>query len=420
MKILKAGALYYAIFVSFFIALISGFMILQQWYQRYYILYVNQGERLERNLHSACLIAIQNPGTFTTSGETKIDLFQDSTDLVTIGKKWWGGYQVLDIKASWRIVEKSKKFMVGTEILAKDVVTLYLADDGKYLSIAGKTGIKGNCYIPKLGIRKAYIEGAGYNGNKLIDGTIKESGETLPDPNSEFIKQNLFSEQLKISSTDSLIDWETLTRERSIEISFYNKTLRINSKNWLTLENIDLKGNIKIFSASGITIKNSASLQDIIIYAPKIVFNDDFKGALQCFVSDTLQIGSDCIFKFPTVLALTKTNIEKPFLEIGKGSLILGDIIAIGNADKENVSLECILQDDSVIHGTVYCNGRVNMKGSIRGQLFCKGFILKTYSSIYENHLMNAKLDGTSLSQYYAGSMHLSGEKLQKTIKCLD
>lgn len=419
-RIFRAGALYYAIFISFFIALISGFMILQQWYQQYYILYVTQGERLERNLQSAGLISIQNPKLFPVNEEKTIDLFEDSLDMVTVAKRWWGGYQLIESSANWRVINKSKKVLVGIETLPKDVITLYLADDGKYLSIAGKTGIKGNCFIPKLGIRKAYIEGTGYAGSKLIDGIVKNSEETLPEPDQDFISQNKLSEQQKINQTDSIISFEELVKKGAVENSFYNKTLRLNTNAWLTLENTTLKGNIKIFSTTGITVKKTAYLQDIVLYAPKVEFEEEFQGTLQCFATDTLLIGPDCIFKFPTLLALNETTIEKPIVDVGKGTVILGDIVVVAKSES-NISLpECTLQEKALVNGSVYCAGKVNLKGSIRGQLFCKGFILRTYSSIYENHLLNAELDGRSLSQYYAGAMFLTSGKLQKTIKCLD
>ncbi len=420
MKTFKAGALYYAIFIAFFIALISGLMMLQHWYQRYYILYVTQGERLDRNLQSASLIVIQNPQSFPVNEVKMLDIFDDSLDIVSVTKKWWGGYQVVETEANWRVINKSKKILVGTEILSRDVITLYLADEGKYLSIAGKTEIKGNCFIPKLGIRKAYIEGTGYAGSKLIEGTIKNSGENLPEPDQEFVNQNRLAAQQKINPTDSIIEWGELIKNSKVENSFYNKTLRVNTNGWITLENLQLSGNIKLISTAGITVKNTAALQDVILFAPKIEFEENFQGSLQCFATDTILIGTDCIFKFPTLIAMNETTIKNPIVEIRKGSVILGDIIVIAKSESNDSSPECIFQENSLVNGSVYCAGKVNLKGSIRGQLFCNGFILKTYSSIYENHLMNAKMDGTMLSQYYAGSMFITSDKLQKTIKCLE
>lgn len=417
-KKFKAGALYYAIFISFFIALISGFMLLQHWYQKYYVLYVQQGERLERDLHSALLFVMENPDKFSVNQKTSLDLFEDSLNIVDITKKWWGGYQLIHAENSWRVIHKSKIFLVGTETLPKDAVALYLSDDGKYLSIAGATEIKGNCFLPKLGIRKAYIEGTGYVGDKLVQGITKESKETLPAYNVDFVENNKMANQGEITVNDSLADLQLLLQSRSLTNSFHNKTLKFNTSSWLTLENQKLSGNIKIFSQVGITVKKTAVIKDVILYAPKVEFEEDFSGSLQCFVTDTLLVGEDCIFRFPTLLALNETSIEKPLIEIGETATVLGDVVLMAISDKENVMPECRINEDVIINGTVYCAGKVNHKGTIKGQLFCKGFVLRTHSSVYENHLLNADLNSTLLSPYYSGSLYDSGNQSQKMIQC--
>jgi cytoskeletal protein CcmA (bactofilin family) len=420
MKRIKAGALYYAIFISFFIALITGFMVLQQWYQKYYLMYVSQGERLERNIQSAFLVSIQHPELFTKNPTTEIDLFNDSLDMVRMRKSWWGGYQLLHADATWRVVRKTGIAMIGIEVLSNDAITLYLADEGKYLSLAGNTKISGTCYLPKLGLRKAYIEGSGYYGDKLVDGTIKDSKTSLPQTDTAFINQNRLSLQSLINDADSLMELVYFLKQTSIHNSFYNKTIKVATSSWLTIADQELTGNIKIMSTQGITIKSSSSIRDVIFYAPKIEIEKNFTGNLQCFVTDTLLIGEGCILKYPSLLALNETQIKKPNIDIRGNTIILGDITLIAKTDSTNVLPECSISENVVINGSLYCAGKVNLRGTIKGQLFCKGFLLKTPSSIYENHLLNATLNSGDISPYYSGSLFLTGDKLNKMIKCLE
>ncbi|NJK96559.1 MAG: hypothetical protein HC905_18030 [Bacteroidales bacterium] len=121
---------------------------------------------MEKNLNSALNITLQMPEILQVDTAQYLDLYQDSTDMVAISKKRWGGYLIIKTMARWRVIEKSKHTLCGAEILPKDAVALYLADEGKYLSIAGNTMIKGNVYLPKLGVRKGYIEGKGFSGTK--------------------------------------------------------------------------------------------------------------------------------------------------------------------------------------------------------------------------------------------------------------
>lgn len=416
----KAGALYYAIFISFFIALISGFLILQHWYHQYYVLYVQQGERLERNINSALKVVLQEPEEYGYDSIQNLDLYNDSLDMVKITKKIWGGYQLVRVDADWRVVQKSKITLCGTEILPKDAITLYLAEDGKYLSLAGNTLIKGVCYLPKLGVSKAYIEGNGFSGDKLIDGTIKESKSALPVHDAMFVTNNKILQQNASPVSDSIIEAVNLNKSRILKNSFYNKTVRINTPSWLTLENQEILGNIKISSQKGISIKKTAILQDIIVYAPKIEVEEGFTGSLQVFVTDTIMVGKNCTFRYPSLIALNETTIENPLIEIGEGSKVLGDIVLLAISEKLNVLPLCRIGLNTAVNGSIYCQGKMEIKGTIKGQLFCKSFILRTRSSLYENHLLNNTINSEQLSPYYAGSLICTSDKLFKSIKCLD
>ena len=58
--------------------------------------------------------------------------------------------------------------------------------------------------------------------------------------------------------------------------------------------------------------------------------------------------------------------------------------------------------------------------GKIFGSLYCYKFILKTRSSIYENHLLNATVDFDNLSKYYVGTNLLKDVGMKKVIKMLE
>ena len=87
---------------------------------------------------------------------------------------------------------------------------MYLADQNKPLSLTGRTQITGNCYLPKAGVKRAYIEGKSFVGNKLINGTKYNSNKTLPPINKELINENLKNFFPKESINDSLMDYERM------------------------------------------------------------------------------------------------------------------------------------------------------------------------------------------------------------------
>jgi hypothetical protein len=55
------------------------------------------------------------------------------------------------------------------------------------------------------------------------------------------------------------------------------------------------------------------------------------------------------------------------------------------------------------VTGLVYTPGYMDFKGDVTGSLYCGGFILRTPSAVYENHLLNAVVNAVELPGYYVG-----------------
>lgn len=411
----KAGAMYYAIFLSFIISLLSGLLILGVWYHHFHTTSLIQEMRMHRNIHSALLIAMESPD-FISIGSTKsINLFDDSINNVNVTESLWGGYLLLRAKANWRHINYSRISLCGNDISMDDSIALYLSDNERYLSLSGSTLLKGNCYLPKLGIRRAYIEGLSYNREKLIYGLQKQSNSTLP-PLSETVMKYI-SNYLhnNILPGDSIANIDQLIRSDSISNSFFQKSLVFYSDHWITLSRKSISGNIKIISKKGITILNSVNTSDILLFAPKIEVEANFHANVQIFATDTIQIGERATFFFPSIIGLLENTCKKPLIKIGKNSTILGDVtLQSTSSERQGIS---IIDENTEIYGKVYCNGKVELKGKIYGSLFCEGFRLLTPTSLYENNLLNATIDFTKLPKYYSGSLIYSNSLHYKQIK---
>src|ERR1035437_5633749 len=102
---LKAGALYYAILVSFLVALLSGFLMINIRLHHFHTLNLLQNQKLERNINSALLLAKEMPASVNINQPVTLDLYNDETDEVTVTKKQWGGYLLLKAEASWRKIQ---------------------------------------------------------------------------------------------------------------------------------------------------------------------------------------------------------------------------------------------------------------------------------------------------------------------------
>ena len=416
---LKAGALYYAIFISFLVALLGGFFIMNVWMHHAHTLSIITEQRLVRNVHSALLLAQEVPDLVPNNGSRDIDLFDDGNDVVSISKTQWGGYCLLKALAQGKYRQKSAIALCGKDIFVNENIALYLADKEQYLSLSGNTIIKGDCYLPKLGLRRAYIEGYSFLGTNMTEGKVLNSKPQLPTLNASLITSNLEYLKGTVSSSDSLVDMNVLLKTDAIRHSFYKKTLVLYSNRWVTLANKVLQGNIRIISSKGVTISNTTQTNNIIVYAPKIEVEKGFAGNLQLFARDTILINDGVRLLFPSFIAIAESQNTKAFISIGKGCNILGDVVLTTTGNTKDAQAECSVNIGAAITGRVYCTGKLELKGAVHGTVYTQGFILRTPGSIYENHLLNAVINFKALPVFYSGSLINDPVERYKMVKWL-
>ena len=101
---------------------------------------------------------------------------------------------------------------------------------------------------------------------------------------------------------------------------------------------------------------------------------------------------------------------------LGKGSLVEGGILI------NSFGLTSFIKIDkgAKVSGQVYCPGFVELNGEVIGSLYCKTFYLKTARGRYYNHLLNTRIDYSSLSEYFSGIDLLKDIPQKLVIKWLD
>jgi len=104
-----------------------------------------------------------------------------------------------------------------------------------------------------------------------------------------------------------------------------------------------------------------------------------------------------------------------------KGAVVKGMIFTtqselVSDLAKTRVSIE----KGARVEGQIYVDGFADIQGELWGTVWCQKFLLKTASSVYENHLLDAVIDRTKLSEHYVGSAIITSGKKKKTIKWLE
>lgn len=316
--------------------------------------------------------------------KTTVCLFNEGIDSVMLSKKSWGAYQIIESKAVHQQQSFTKQVMVGSDSKS-ELPNLYLANQGRPLSVCGTTKIEGKAYLPESGIKRAYIGGTSYQGDKLIYGSKQNSEKQLPSINDELILQMNLVEGEKMEWDNELESFNCPFD--SIPVHFY-------SNQPIVVDHQKLTGQIIIESTDSVLVTVNSILKDVIIKSPKIIIESGFRGNLQCLASEKIEIQSDVILEYPSVLGLVESEQkdESATIIIDENAQVVGTVFLLSEAPNFRQPIQLSIQKNAILNGLVYCNGETELKGEINGSLYTQSFYLKTASSGYQNHLLDAKI----------------------------
>lgn len=416
---IKAGSLFYAIVISLIIAIVSSSLILFSYLTRIEFEKLEIGQQLQLNVDSGINLLL---ATSSSKDENKqIDLYGKGTDSVSLIRKHWGAYEILISHARFKDQEIIKIIQSGSISDSSDRYSIYLADEDKPLALCGKTRLKGTAYLPKAGLKRAYIEGQNFTGDQLLDGVSRQSNKSLNEFNPDVLKhiQDIFSQKC-ISASDSLIEVSGQLSGDSIFNSFRDKTLVYSSPGTFKISDGSYSGNIVFISDRQIIISGSALLRDVIIAAPKIIIEEHFSGNIQAFGRDSIIVKKEVSLHYPSVLGIVKNKtIQNACIILNEKDSVSGSIFSCKTEKDILKQTGIIVRKEAFVYGDVYSNGYADIQGTIHGSLTCSKIMLSTPSSVYENHLLGAVIDATKLSSHFAGFASTEKGNLRSIIKYL-
>ncbi len=310
-------------------------------------------------------------------------------------------------------------FMTGNEIFKEEKTGLYMADEGKYLSISGNTHLDGVCYLPEIGVRSVSVDGNVYSGSRLVYGSVKTSQDALPslrDTLSHWMRRVFTKSD---DANDSVRGTSDLYQKDSIVQSFSDKTLLYTSAGIIRLSNISLKGNIVIRSDTAVIIEKTLKAQNIIVAAHSVIVEQGFEGCLQILAKDSLLIEKNVTLTYPSMAAVYSYDASSVYAAVCKGAVIDGGVLCYSNASSLK-SVRLYLLSGSVVNGIVYCNGETSFSGTIYGSLYAKRFFLKTKRGNYDNHLLNGVVDPTEQYARFVSPFLCKRQSGYGVIQCLN
>ena len=416
---IRASALYLVIVIALVIGIICAAIISVAYFYNLNYQRKFRYERLQNNLVSGTNLLLRSArGNF--KAETKMRLFDNEMDSVTLRLFPWGLYDIGAVQAFFQKDTLFRTFSIAPGVDSSKWATLYLTDEDRPLSVSGKTAINGNVYLPKAGVKSAYVNNTFYEGReKIIAGHEYDSGRSLPSLNIE----RLATIEKGFKKSTNTIE---ILNTKLLKNSFFCPVYSVDISSNPVLKDISLSGNVAIYADTIVTIEGTADLKNIIVFAKSIVVKKGFHGNCQLFARDSINVGPDCRFGYPSCLGLIRKDKEKVqypgSITVGRGTIFSGIIFNNENLES-NVKMVINIGNDVNINGEIYSSGITAIKDNlvVNGMLSTTRFLYRGSYSVYENYLINVQFDSSKLPSYYLTSdLFWKGNKENKVLQWLE
>jgi hypothetical protein len=408
---LKGGALYIAIIISILISIVLSLFISLAYYNNQAILVHSSSSQLQLSVESG--FEISKSSYFSSEKQNRWQKMPYNNDSVLVKNLQWGCYQLVSVFAKNTHHRLSKTGLFGSQ--ATPDTALMVIEQNRPIGLAGKIKFKGGCYLPKAGIKTAYIEGTSFSDLNALRPFIKNAPNSIATIDELFLKEitNIQSE-LNLYN-DSLLSFipENYTH------SFQNKTAVVQQGS-IILSSQVLSNNIKLIASNTITVDKGAQLNNVLLIARKIIFKKGFKGIVHAIAKDSIITEEECEFNYPSSFCVynanSKTNINNNTITgvfFGETCLFEGSILACNAKNSFSKSL-IKFNKKFILIGSAYSSNYCDAQGSLYGTVMCETVLLQTPSAVYENHLLNCLLDSKTYSAHLAVANWFSTKQKQR------
>lgn len=385
----KASAIGYAISFMLLIALIcSGVLFIASVNKRLEVLHLTK-EHLIFDNYTALLFASKQELKPTHS------LAHVSGDTSEITSKMWGSFKMVHV-----LTRHSGKSIQKTALIAYltdgGLPALYLPDNQQALKIGGETRIEGTAFLSERGIERAYIGGKNYMFDQLIFGKTARSERSLPPLKKQV--QNLGLESF-IAGCDKK---DYIMQDSAF--SFVNKTTLFSEMGALRVSN-SYSGNVIIHSFDSIYVTREARLKNVILIAPRIRFQEGFKGSVQAIAHQSIVCEKNVSLEYPSTLTLNELKNsalgEQAQVYLDENSRVLGGILVQTQQFNFRNMPRLFVAKGALVGGLVYNAGETELNAKVIGHLYTQKFTLKAGGGVYINHLLDATVSSVKLPDYF-------------------
>jgi hypothetical protein len=383
-KRVSSSALGYAISFMLLIGLVaSGVLFISSANKR-----LERHHNMKEHLLMNNYLALVHGARSQSQGKQQI--IHASGDTSDITRRDWGAFRAITVETHHKVGTVKKSAIVGYET-DNSHPAIYLPERKQTVKLCGETRIEGTAFLGERGAERGHIAGQSYKGEKLIYGKRKQSERSLPG-----LKISLKNESIQ-KYRENTLKIDPITCDTNF--SFSEQTRLVSITDQLFLQN-SISGNIILHSFDTIVVTSNCHLQNVILIAPNVRFEDGFSGSVQVIAHETIRLGKNVKLNYPSALILNEERknetLDKHGIFLSENAHVLGGVLLF--SQKPNPRKSLFLQvENARIGGLVYNLGETELKGEVIGHLYTNQFTLRTGGGQYTNHLLNAKISSDLL-----------------------
>lgn len=323
----------------------------------------------------------------------------------SVHKSYWGAFENITSISERNGFTFSKKALLGTK--AEQPFTGIILSETKFpLVLTGSSIVEGMLYVSDKGIKPGNISGNYFTGKMPAISDIKTTTGRLPqfDPLWKNYQRTLLD---YIPSQND----RTVAPDAEIANSFFEETRYVFiDEKWEIAESYT--GHLILKSQNEIVVSKHAKLTDVLVIAPKITIESGFKGNAYFLASEELIVEENVYLEYPSSLIFyekreleeTEPSIKESNIQIGENTILKGVVIFFTEDVQEyHTNTNIFIAPSSTLVGEVYCEGNIELYGSVKGTIYAQRFITNKFGSIYVNHIFNGSVLGKNLPERYCG-----------------
>jgi hypothetical protein len=383
---IKAHSLLYAVYICLLVAVLcAGLLYFAGLYTQLNLMYTSREELYIQN-QSYTELALANQEE--DSGE-----YNDAVTGIgaTYKNRTYGLLHLLEVTTFAKSDTVTAVYLTGDYPETK--TCLFLTNQGDPFYYSGNVKLIGEKKIATLRLEEKYITNA---PNSLVSqGNITLSETYFPEIFPEI--KELFEEKYPIPFTTQKLE---VGKDTIYFNSFVKEPVHIQLTGTV-LEQITIKGNYILHARDSVYIKNTALLEDVIIRAPKIKVEENFKGNAQLLATQKITIQQGAQLTYPSVLCLYNKTSGKSLIEIQEKAKIYGAVVLVNDSVHQQEEDAVVVKKEALLLGELYCMGKLMVEGKVYGAAYANRVFHKTSVSNYDNCMVDSEIDITRRPEFF-------------------